>query len=58
MADSIADAGLDNVALQGAAAKELAKELEPQLRAMEHSGAVDHTVMVIKFRYGRSRTPK
>jgi hypothetical protein len=52
MADIIADANLDNMVLKFNAARELAKYLEPQLRAIELSGEVDHNVTVIHHRYG------
>ena len=54
MADLITDKELDNVGLKFAAARELAKSLEPQLRAIEHSGEVSQTVTIITHRYGRS----
>jgi hypothetical protein len=54
MAEMIADPEADKV-LKLNAAKELAQYIEPKLKAMEHSGEIDHMVRVIEHRYGRSR---
>ena len=41
--------------LRFAAAKELAQYLEPKLKAVEHTGEIEHTVKVIEHRYGHRR---
>jgi len=43
-----------DLTLRFQAAKELAKYIEPQLKAVEHSGEFEHNVMLIWHRYGHS----
>ena len=50
LADIIADKSTD-LTLRFQAAKELARYIEPQLKAVEHSSKLEHNVMLIRHRY-------
>lgn len=53
LADVVADEQAD-FGLRVSAAKELAQYIEPKLKAVEHSGEMQHEVKMLVHRYGKS----